>query len=263
MSSKSLPDNQELDSAFDGLSDAAEFLSGIQDFLNKYSDESNKEQLKHTTKGIGKYHGVAVPVLRKLAIKTNEFCHANPTVGRQLLRMLWDTNSREERKIVTESAASLLEADEEAALSLIMEIIPDLDNWEICDSLATIGLKKWIIEHPESALRIINNWVRSPNPWIRRLGIVSIIPLSNSEAFEDIDSYLIVIKKLMRDEHESVQKAVSWVIREITPKDPHRIGKFLEVFTKYSEPSTQRIIREGSKKLDEAVRTVLMESTRR
>jgi 3-methyladenine DNA glycosylase AlkD len=179
-----------------------------------------------------------------------------------LLKMLWDTSSREERKICSESVSRLLEKDEESALSLIMEIIPDLDNWEICDSLANIGLKNWMIEHPEVTLRMIHNWVRSPNPWIRRLGVVSLIPLSNREVFEDLDAYLIVIKKLMRDEHESVQKAVSWVIREITPKDPHRVGKFLEVFTKYSEPSTQRIIREGSKKLDDAVRTVLMESTR-
>ncbi|MCE1247529.1 MAG: DNA alkylation repair protein [Firmicutes bacterium] len=263
MSSKALPDNSELDSAFDGLSDAAEFLAQIQVFLEKYSDESNREQAKHVGKGAIKHHGVALPVLRKLALKTGNFCTGDPVKGRQLLKMLWDTESREERKICTESAASLLEVDEDAALSLIMEIIPDLDNWELCDSLATIGLKKWMPEHHESSLRMINNWVRSPNPWIRRLGIVSLIPLSNSGSFEDLDVYLVVIKKLMRDEHESVQKAVSWVIREITPKDPERVGKFLEVFTKYHEPSTQKIIREGSKKLDEAVRTVLMESTRR
>jgi len=250
-------DNREINTQFRGVSTIDQFKDKISYFMDKYSDNEYLEFIKSNVPGSARYYGVPVPVLRVLSKKTGEFCRNNKDLDEILLRKLWEKNSREERKIVAEAIAHIFDYDDSTALTLLIEFIPDLNNWELCDTLACTGLKSYALDHPDMVFRMINSWIKSPNPWIRRFGVISLIPISHNKKTEDLDLFLVILKKLMKDENEMVQKAVAWVLREISYKDPHRVGKFLEVFAKSPETAARKIILEGSKKLDPKVRESL------
>lgn len=259
MSTKALLDDKELQKSFDQVMDVPGFLGKIDHFLEKFSDKDYLEHIKQSAPGAEKYYGVPVPVLRALAKRTGIYCRNNPDVGVVLLRKMWERNSREDWKIVSEALAFLFKVNGDKALELIMEFLPDVNNWETCDTLACTALKPHTLKHPDMHLRMVNAWIKSPNPWVRRFGIVSLIPLSHLEAVEDLDFYLVILKRVMKDPSENVQKAAAWLLREITYKDPQRVADFLEVFAKNPDSSACRIIREGSRKFKPEVRDSIME----
>lgn len=259
MGDKLTVDETGLKIEFSDIKDPEQFLSRLETLLERYSDEEYQEHKKSSSSGDEKFYGVSVPVLRKISEKILEYCHSNGGNKEYILQMLWKNNSREERRIAAEIVSCLWEQDEELALKIVMEFIPDLSGWEICDALACTGMKPYTLEHPDVVLRLVNSWIKSPNQWVRRFGIIALLPLAQNGKTEDLDFFLVILKKAMKDEEDSVQKAVSWLLREITYKDPHRVGKFLEVFARDCEPSTRKIIKEGSKKIDPKDRENLLE----
>ena len=259
MGDKLMIDETPINIDFSDIKTPEKFLSRLETLLEEYSNEEYQEHKKSGSTGDEKFYGVSVPILRKISEKILEYCQSDGGDKEYLLRTLWRKNSREERRIAAEIVSCLWEKDEELPLKMVVEFIPDLSGWEVCDALATIGLKPYTLEHPDVVLRLVNSWIKSPNQWIRRFGIISLIPLAQNRKTEDLDFFLVILKKVMKDEEDSVQKAVSWLLREITYKDPHRVGKFLEVFARECEPSTRKIIKEGSKKIDPKDRENLLD----
>ena len=259
MAEKLKDENGIMNEEFDNSKNVQEFLQKVNEFLKDNSDEEYLENIKAIGTGDEKYYGVSVPVLRKMIDNARDFCKNHPDEGEELLLSLWRQNSREERRIAAELISCIWDRDRDLALKMVMEFIPDLSGWELCDSLACISLKPLTLEHPDVVLKLVNNWVRSPNPWIRRFGIVSLIPLAQNKKTDDLDFFLVILKKVMKDDDEMVQKGVCWLLREITYKDPHRVGKFLEVFARVDDPATKKIIKEGSKKLEDETRYSLLD----
>ncbi len=259
MGEKLMVEETLLNVNFDDIQNADQFLDRMETLLEKYSDEEYQEHKKSSSSDNEKFYGVPVPILRKISDKVLDYCHSNGGNKGDILRALWRKNSREERRIAAEIISCLWDKNEELALKMVMEFIPDLSGWEVCDALACTGMKSYTLEHPDVVLRLVNSWIKSPNPWIRRFAIISLIPLAQNKKTEDLDFFLVILKKAMKDEEDCVQKAVSWLLREITYKDPHRIGKFLEVFARDCEPATRKIIKEGSRKIDPKDRENLLE----
>lgn len=260
MSDKIDFDEKDIKKEFKEVMDINKFLYTMNYFLEKYSDEKYLKYIKTSVPDCKKYYGVPVPILRALVRETGGYIDKNPQIADVLLPKLWEQGSREEMKISAESLAYVFEIDESKALELLMEFLPGINNWEICDTLASIGFKPYILKYPDLTVNMVNSWIKSPNPWLRRFGIVSLIPLAHSKDIDNLDLFFVILKKIMKDDSETVQKGAAWLLREITQKDPHRVAKFLEIFARSEEPASRRIIREGSKKLEDFVRTSIMET---
>lgn len=204
---------------FEEVQDLRQLQVKLEEALDKFSSEEYQENKKGSSSGSEKFYGIPIAILRKISHNIMDYCQRSGDNREALLKLLWDNNSREERRIAAEIISCLWEQDEELALKMVMEFIPDLSGWEVCDALASTGLKPYTLEHPDVVLRLVNSWIKSPNRWIRRFAIISLIPLAQNQKTEDLDFFLVILKKAMKDEEEPVQKAVSWLLREITYKD--------------------------------------------
>ena len=60
----------------------------------------------------------------------------------------------------------------------------------------------------------------------------------------------------MTDDDKMIQKALGWVLREASKSDAGAVTEFL---TAWKGKASQRVLREGSEKLDPATRTALLE----
>jgi len=254
----SIDDRKQITDEFEKVEDVNDFLDKIQNCLKRYSNDSYRDYIMNNVPGIEGVHGVPLPVVHFITKVAIKFCNASPGVCEVLIRKLWNTNKREERIIACEVLAHYFEKDTDKAMTLMLEFIPDIDNREICDTMACVGLKPYTLDFPDVVFRMISTWIKSPNPWIRRFGIMSLLPLARNEEQVPLDPYFIVLKKVIRDKNKMVQKAVAGLLRELTSNDEIRIAGFLEVFARISEPSTKRIIKDGSKKLNTDLRNNLL-----
>lgn len=97
-------------------------------------------------------------------------------------------------------------------LSVIEEMFDgDINNWALCDTLATDVISVLIEIQPIYISKIID-WIYSENPWKRRTVIVSIIKAKRvNDKKKLIDN---IFEALKYENDYFVKKALDWLKRE-------------------------------------------------
>jgi len=88
------------------------------------------------------------------------------------------------------------------------------DNWAISDSLSDF-YAFYLEEDKKFMLPLLKTWRNSPNPWVRRQSLVSLMYYSRLRrrvlSFKEIKYFL---NAHLNDEHYYVQKGLGWALRE-------------------------------------------------
>ncbi len=75
----------------------------------------------------------------------------------------------------------------------------------------------------------VMKWARSSNRWLRRLALVSTVPLNSRARGGSVDASrtLLVCRSLIDDRDDMVVKALSWALRELAKRDPASVVRFM------------------------------------
>jgi len=141
-------------------------------------------------------------------------------------------------------------------LDFVSSVLPDLDNWAVCDNLAMCGVEPIVYSNPELVLPLSERWIKSENKWIRRFGVVS---LRGYKRIQITDKVFEILDLVMEDKDKDIKKAVSWVLREITKKNPDGVAEFLTRWVEAKPDKNARwIIKDGMKKLPKEMQTEIL-----
>jgi len=97
-------------------------------------------------------------------------------------------------------------------------------NWATTDAICGSLIGPLLTAHP-SLSRQLASWSRDPNLWVRRASVVALIPLARRD--QALDVLYANAKRLHRDPHDLIQKAVGWALREAGKADPGRLERYL------------------------------------
>jgi hypothetical protein len=103
-----------------------------------------------------------------------------------------------------------------------------LDSWDGVDAFArTLSGAAWA--HGLISDALIDAWSRSTDRWSRRAALVSTIALNRpSEGGKgDTRRTLAICRRLAADRDDMVEKALSWVLRELSKADAQAVIDFL------------------------------------
>jgi len=128
-----------------------------------------------------------------------------------------------------------------------------VDNWAHSDSLSSL----YAILHennPDILYPEFVKWNKKPNPWLRRLSIVSLYyysaqrknPLSFKKA-------LPMVKNLLADDHLYVQKGVGWTLREMYNIYPVRTLRLIDIYVGLLHPAAWQAATEKLSAKDKAL----------
>ena len=123
-----------------------------------------------------------------------------------------------------------------------------LDNWVSVDSYSTM-IAGWHWREgtlPDSQIKL---WLKSEDYWLRRVAVVSTIPLNlrSKGGTGDAARTLMVCENLIDDRNDLVVKAVSWALRELSKINGLVVEDFIE---KYKNRLHPRICREVMAKIE-------------
>ncbi len=233
-----------------------EFIKGLQELLKSYVDRDATKNYQRIIPDTGKFFGVPLPILRVIAAEIGNFIQKEPTEAPSLLETIWNEGSFEARQIAGKCLEKFAPKKPEISLDFVSSVLPDLDNWSVCDNLAMFGVEPIVYSNPELVLPLSEKWIKSKNKWIRRFGVVT---LRGYKKVQTTNKVFKILDLVMADNEKDVKKSVSWVLREITKRNPDEVAEFLTGWAKTSPGRDARwIIKEGMKKLPKEKQTEIL-----
>jgi len=222
-------------------------VSGLQKLLKSLVDKEATKNYQRIIPETGRFYGVPIPILWVIALEIGKFIQKDSTKARGLLKIIWAEGSFEAKQIVGKSLEKFGPKNPKICLDFVSSVLRDLDNWSVCDGLAMYGVEPIVYSNPELVLPLSKTWIKNKNKWIKRFGIVS---LRGYKKVKTTDMVFNILDMVMEDSEKDIKKAISWILREITKKNPKEVAKFLLKWAK-SKPcrDTAWIIKNGMKKL--------------
>lgn len=206
----------------------AEWHAGLLADIERLADPAYREGSLRVAPTAQRVHGVRTPDSRRLA---REWRRANPATDDRLVldlvEALWASESRDERMLGLE------------ILCLHPQIVRDLthdrfdrwrraiDNWGVCDFVATRILGPWALSDPDDRLGYLERLVGDPQLYGRRLGLVACVPL-NRDGSSFGEWTLAQVDRVIDERDPLMTKAVSWVLRQMTRHQAAEVRAYLE-----------------------------------
>ena len=198
--------------------------------------------------------GLRLPELHAEARRLARDCRALP--AREVVRVareLVDGRTFEGGLVAFE----LLWRHRVAAASLTARDLAGLargaDNWATADTFAClVSGPAWRRGQVSDAWNA--RWARSRDRWLRRIALVSTVPLNlpSRGGTGDVPRTLRACRLLVADPDEMVAKALSWALREVAKRDPAAVRRFLE---RHRASIAARAAREVTNKLTTGLKT--------
>jgi len=226
-----------------------EFTEELQSLFRILVDKEATSNYQRIIPDTGKFFGVPKPILWIIAAEIGKYIQEEPEKAAELLKVIWAEGSFEAKQIAGKSLEKFGPKYPRICLDLVSLVLPELDNWSVCDSLAMYGVRPIVYANPELVISLSEKWVQSADKWVRRFGIVTLLGYKKVQATEKVFELLAMV---MEDRERDVRKAVAWILREITKASPDMVAEFLTKQAQIGQSKDKkRIIKAGMKKLND------------
>ena len=186
--------------------------------------------------------GVKVPVQRKLAKKYLDLALSD-------IQRLLKSKTHEHRLTALFILVDQYKRGNEVAKKKIVDFYLKnkkyVNNWDMVDGSAPHILGNYLLNRDRS---LLYNMARSKDLWERRMAILATQAFIRQDNFEDT---LKIGEVLLHDQHDLIQKAVGWMLREVGERDLNVEERFLK---KYHKKMPRTMLRYAIEKMDKAKR---------
>lgn len=199
--------------------------------------------------------GITVPESRKLAALAENLELSN-------IKILLNSKWHEERFmgiIILVNRYSKNEHLQKSIFEFYLKNLKCINNWDLVDSSADkiIGHYFYNNLNKSDARTKIISFAESSDLWERRVAILSCFYYIK---MNDYSFILLLSKKLIKDEHDLIHKALGWMLREVGKRDLDILMQFINKY-KYEMPRT--MLRYAIEKINENERKEILRSSNR
>ncbi|QKG24918.1 DNA alkylation repair protein [Actinomadura verrucosospora] len=198
--------------------------------LRAQADPVRADSEKRYLKSDFAHLGVTVPALRKVALSAVRV----PPARDELLGLvdaLWAATDggrpvHEARMAAVEVLVKRVELLEPEDLAVAERLIRDSVSWVHVDHLAEKVAGRLIVRHPDLGAAL-DVWVGDPYMWIRRTSLLALLPGVRA-GDPDLDRLTRYGDVLIEEKEFFIRKALGWVLRELSKKDPAWVTAWVE-----------------------------------
>ncbi|TMQ88727.1 DNA alkylation repair protein [Actinomadura soli] len=198
--------------------------------LRAQADPVRAENEKRYLKSGFAHIGVPVPALRKVATSSVRITPTRDDLV-ALAKALWNVTDEgrpvhEARmaaiEILTKRASSLEPND----LGMAERLVRDSASWVYVDQIAEKVVGGLVLRYPDLATAL-DAWVSDPYMWIRRTAVLALLAgvRTGNPDLERLDRFG---DALIGEREFFIRKALGWVLRELSKKDPGWVVAWVE-----------------------------------
>ena len=174
-----------------------------------------------------KYHNIALPDIQKLL---DSKTHEERLIALLILIFQFQKANSKARKII---------------FDFYLKNTKNINNWDLVDLTAPSIVGEYLLDGNR---KILYKLARSKDLWEKRIAIISTFTFIKNNQFEDT---LLIAEILLNDEHDLIQKAVGWMLREVGKRDLSVEEEFLQ---KYYQKMPRTMLRYAIEKFSEKKR---------
>ena len=196
------------------MSNAQQQAKAFLEVLNKHADEKYRKGNAMTVPSGLRNIGVRVPILRKIAkdwLKKNK--DVSDTEFLNLIQALWKQPIFELRSLAQELLMAHKKFLKQFDWKTGETWLEDVNNWVHCDVLSS-QILAFLVLWDKSHLKELKSYLKKQGKWHRRSAIVSLLQLIRKKQIE-AKEVLEMIDQIKSDKDPMIQKAISWVLREM------------------------------------------------
>lgn len=218
----------------------------MQDLRSREDEEKGRMVASYMKTSSLRFLGVSVTEARKITRKHIKGLDIDDLP--LLIEQLWQEPVFDFKLAAIEALEKYsAEGNIEIAFSMIDRMIEDVDTWSTVDPLCIVCLANVIIRDPGYEKKIAK-WRTSNNFWRRRATLLPYVHLSKKRIYHKdyAERSLAAVEPHLSDNEFFVAKAVGWVLRELSKREPDLVRRFID---DNRDRMNKLSIREGSKKL--------------
>ena len=114
--------------------------------------------------------------------------------------------------------------DKKKIVDFYLNNLATINNWDLVDMSCYKILGDYLFNYKNKNWDILRDFSKSKNLWERRISIVSTMFFVKNNYFEPT---IQITKTLLKNEHDLINKATSWLLRKIGKKDIVILREFL------------------------------------
>jgi len=195
-----------------------------------------------------KYLGLElIDVEKLLASKWHEH---RLTGGLILTYKFMQAEKREEREKKNQSG----EETKREIFDFYLKHLRGINNWDLVDLTADKIVGAYLQNKQKRERMILYQLAKSTNLWERRIAIIATF---NFIKHKDFDDTLKISEILLNDNHDLIQKAVGWMLREIGKRDQKTEENFLH---QYYQTMSRTMLRYAIEKFPEPKRQAYLKN---
>ncbi|NIR46370.1 MAG: DNA alkylation repair protein [Gemmatimonadetes bacterium] len=195
--------------------------------LRELATAESREAQQRFFKGPVHSLGVRTPDVRKLAgAAAREYRERQLSLGAiiDLASRLWHDGVLEERVLAVVIVSRFASQLEHRHWKRFDAWASSLSNWGETDALSAEILSP-LLAHEPSLVKNLKNWTRSDSRWRRRAAAVSLAKAARRG--DRHDAAFEICDRLAEDRDDMVEKAVGWLLKEISRTDPDAVLRYL------------------------------------
>ncbi len=159
--------------------------------------------------------GITVPQSRKIAKKYKKLDFDE-------LEKLLHSKIHEHRLIALLILLEKFQEEKKLTYEFYLKNILQVNNWDLVDSSADKIIGEFLFSKNK---KLLYEFARSKNLWIRRISIISTFNFIKKGKFSET---LKISEMLLDDKHDLIHKAVGWMLREVGKRNQEVEEEFLK-----------------------------------
>ena len=213
--------------------DPVSAADGIREEMARLGTPERAAGAKKYLKSDLEFLGVRTPDWRRVL---KGWLRSRPGIDRQELlvvaRELWRRPVFELRSFAVGLLVEKVELLAPDDLHLIERWLRESETWALVDHLSVHAAGPLVERHPELAAEL-DRWAEDADFWVRRAAMLALLlPLRRGEG--DWQRFARYADTMLAEREFFIRKAIGWVLREVSKKNPERVRDFVA-------PRTDRI----------------------
>lgn len=210
--------------------------------LRRHADTSAAERARVVMPGVHDVMGTPMSAVTALTGPLARVGKLQPAEVIAALDLLWQSGTLEPRQLAGKVLERLGRHHPEQCRAAIERYVPTLDCWANADNLACFAMRHIATHDPAGAIELSRRCTSSKAPWTRRFGVVILRAFEKATAPNDV---LTIIGALRYEPDHDVQKAIAWMLRDLSGQHHDPVLDLLTAWTNAPTPGSRRMVREA------------------